>query len=138
MLINPARLRARTPALLIALIASICLILLAPAERAEALRRKLWMVGLDHVVGFIPSVEGLETAPAQRILATQLTQGALDYVVDHEFGPERARIEYLTDWVGIADWKNREPVASHFELLVKDDRLNVAVLRRRNDGPTAR
>ena len=62
----------------------------------------------------------------------------LDYVVDHEFGPERARIEYLTDWVGIADWKNREPVASHFELFVKDDRLNVAVLRRRKDGPTAR
>ncbi len=56
----------------------------------------------------------------------------LDYVVSHEFGPERARIEYLTDWAGIADWINREPVASHFELLVNDPRLNLAVLRRRN------
>lgn len=55
------------------------LLLLAAADRAEDLRRKLWMVGLDHVVGFITSAEGLETAPAQPIPATELGshEGAL-------------------------------------------------------------
>ncbi|WP_019011812.1 MBL fold metallo-hydrolase [Deinococcus aquatilis] len=55
------------------------LMLLAAADRAEDLRRKLWMVGLDHVVGFITSAEGLETAPAQPIPATELGshEGAL-------------------------------------------------------------
>ena len=48
------------------------LILLVPEDRAEALRRRLWMVGLDRVVGFIPSAEGLETAPARPIPATEL------------------------------------------------------------------
>lgn len=55
------------------------LILLAPAGRAEVLRRRLWMVGLDRVVGFTSSVEGLETAPARPIPAAELPQheGAL-------------------------------------------------------------
>ncbi|GAA5512459.1 hydroxyacylglutathione hydrolase [Deinococcus carri] len=55
------------------------LILLASTERAESLRRRLWMVGLDHVIGFIPSAEGLETAPAQPIPVAELDahQGAL-------------------------------------------------------------
>jgi len=48
------------------------LILLAPANRTETLRRRLWMVGLDHVMGFIPSAEGLETAPAQPIPTSEL------------------------------------------------------------------
>ena len=48
------------------------LILLVPEDRAEALRRRLWRVGLDRVVGFIPSAEGLETAPARPIPATEL------------------------------------------------------------------
>jgi len=54
-------------------------ILLASEERAEDLRRKLWMVGLEHVTGYIPSVEGLKTAPARPIPATELDahEGAL-------------------------------------------------------------
>ncbi|MFB9991447.1 rhodanese-like domain-containing protein [Deinococcus oregonensis] len=65
------------------------LILLAPAERAENLRRRLWMVGLDHVVGFIPSAEGLETVPAQPIPATELTQHSDALILD-----VRAKTEY--------------------------------------------
>ena len=64
-------------------------ILLAPADRAEALRRKLWMVGLDHVTGFIPSAEGLETAAAQPIPATQLPQHRDALILD-----VRAKTEY--------------------------------------------
>ena len=59
----------------------------------------------------------------------------LGHIIRDHFGDGArlgARIEYLTDWAGIADWINREPVASHFELLVNDPRLNLAVLRRRN------
>ncbi|GHF63267.1 hydroxyacylglutathione hydrolase [Deinococcus metalli] len=55
------------------------LILLAPASRAETLRRQLWMVGLDQVVGFIPTAEGLDAAPAAPIPVDELPQhvGAL-------------------------------------------------------------
>ncbi|MPY66485.1 MBL fold metallo-hydrolase [Deinococcus sp. SDU3-2] len=65
------------------------LILLAPTDRAEALRRKLWMVGLDRVTGFIPNAEGLDTVPAQPIPATKLGshEGALILDV-------RAKTEY--------------------------------------------
>ncbi|MBZ9715432.1 MBL fold metallo-hydrolase [Deinococcus multiflagellatus] len=64
-------------------------ILLAPGNRAEALRRKLWMVGLDHVVGFIPSPEELDTAPAQPIPATELSQHPDALILD-----VRAKAEY--------------------------------------------
>ncbi|PTA66752.1 MBL fold metallo-hydrolase [Deinococcus arcticus] len=64
-------------------------ILLAPGERAEALRRKLWMVGLDHVVGFLPSPEELDTAPAQPIPATELSQHPDALILD-----VRAKAEY--------------------------------------------
>ncbi|GGL98894.1 MBL fold metallo-hydrolase [Deinococcus aerophilus] len=55
------------------------LILLASPERATELRRKLWMVGLDQVVGFIPSAAELPTAPALPFPAAELPahQGAL-------------------------------------------------------------
>lgn len=65
------------------------LILLAPADRAEALRRRLWMVGLDHVTGFISSAEGLDTVPARPISATELPQHEGALILD-----VRARTEY--------------------------------------------
>lgn len=54
-------------------------ILLAPAGRAETLRRKLWMVGIDKVGGFLPSAEGLETVPAPPVPVPELNvhEGAL-------------------------------------------------------------
>ncbi|GGO38207.1 MBL fold metallo-hydrolase [Deinococcus humi] len=65
------------------------LILLASKERAEELRRKLWMVGLDHVVGFITSAQELETAAAQPILATALGSHPDALILD-----VRAKTEY--------------------------------------------
>lgn len=47
------------------------------------------MVGLNHVVGFIPSAEGLETAPAQPIPATKLGSHDGALVLD-----VRAKTEY--------------------------------------------
>jgi hydroxyacylglutathione hydrolase len=65
------------------------LILLVPANRAEDLRRRLWMVGLDHVTGFIPSPEGLDTAPAQPIPVTKLESHPDALILD-----VRAKTEY--------------------------------------------
>ena len=48
-------------------------------EQAETLRRRLWMVGLDHVSGFITDADGLDSVPAQPFPASELPQhdGAL-------------------------------------------------------------
>lgn len=64
-------------------------ILLASRERAEELRRKLWMVGVDHVTGFIPTAEGLETVPARPIPASELPQHGGALILD-----VRAKTEY--------------------------------------------
>ncbi|GGI87710.1 MBL fold metallo-hydrolase [Deinococcus wulumuqiensis] len=49
------------------------------AQQAEELRRRLWMVGLDNVSGYVTSTDGLDTAQAQPFAATELPQhdGAL-------------------------------------------------------------
>ncbi|WP_339096070.1 MBL fold metallo-hydrolase [Deinococcus sp. VB343] len=49
------------------------------AEQAEKLRRRLWMVGLDNVVGFITDVEGLDTVAARPFEPAELPEhkGAL-------------------------------------------------------------
>ncbi|GGO24408.1 MBL fold metallo-hydrolase [Deinococcus humi] len=54
-------------------------VLLASAGRAEAIRRRLWMVGVDRVVGFVESADGLNTKGAQPFPASELPQhqGAL-------------------------------------------------------------
>ncbi|GHF52905.1 hydroxyacylglutathione hydrolase [Deinococcus metalli] len=52
-------------------------VLLAPAGRAEALRRRLWMVGIDAVVGFTASADGLDPAPATVIPPGELPEDAL-------------------------------------------------------------
>lgn len=54
------------------------------------------------------------------------------YVVD---GP----VQYLADWVGIADWVNggNEAFADAFEVVVRDPELNLGVLRRRQAGDEA-
>ncbi|MFC6667417.1 rhodanese-like domain-containing protein [Deinococcus radiopugnans] len=53
--------------------------LIAPAGRAEAIRRRLWMVGVDHVVGFVEEVAGLQTQDARPFPASEWPrhQGAL-------------------------------------------------------------
>ncbi|GBF04492.1 beta-lactamase-like protein [Deinococcus aerius] len=57
-------------------------ILLAPAGRAETLRRRLWMVGIDHVVGYVIAAEGLDTAPARPIPVAELPQHADALILD--------------------------------------------------------
>ncbi|WP_448572222.1 hypothetical protein [Trichothermofontia sp.] len=55
------------------------------------------------------------------------------YVVEATFDDQGRQIDYLVDWVGIAGWMELEPIKSHFELLVKDEQQNLAVLRRRSN-----
>lgn len=52
----------------------------------------------------------------------------LNYVVPN------TRIKYIVDWVGMADWVNQpgaDRFKAAFEVLVRDQELNLAVLRRR-------
>ncbi|WP_135229190.1 MBL fold metallo-hydrolase [Deinococcus fonticola] len=55
------------------------LVLLSPAQDAETLRRRLWMVGLDHVSGFIQTADHLPTEETRPFPAHELPQhqGAL-------------------------------------------------------------
>ena len=48
------------------------LVLLAPAGDAEPLRRRLWMVGLDNVTGFIQTADHLPTEDARPFPAHEL------------------------------------------------------------------
>lgn len=59
------------------------------AEQAEALRRRLWMVGVDRVQGFIGSFEGLALEPQKAVPVGELTDLHSAYVLD-----VRAKSEY--------------------------------------------
>jgi hypothetical protein len=53
--------------------------------------------------------------------------GVIPYVIE-------GQINYLADWVGIAGWMDKHPpLRQHFEVIVKDSRRNLAVLKRRAD-----
>lgn len=52
-------------------------VLLAPHDRVEAIRRRLWMVGLDNIVGFIDSVDDLDTSRTPLITGTDIPEGAM-------------------------------------------------------------
>ncbi|WP_291426873.1 rhodanese-like domain-containing protein [Deinococcus sp.] len=58
------------------------LVLLASAADAESLRRRLWMVGLDEVQGFVQTAEHLPAAPAQPFAASELPQHGDALILD--------------------------------------------------------
>jgi len=60
------------------------------AEQAEALRRRLWMVGVDHVQGFIGSFEGLVLEAQTAVPVEQIANLQAAYVLD-----VRAKSEYV-------------------------------------------
>lgn len=47
-----------------------------------------------------------------------------EYVVEQE-------IEYLADWAGLAIWQELKPIATHFDLIVKDEKIDLVVFRRK-------
>lgn len=65
-------------------------------------------------------------------LAAKLERRIPEYVVEQRFDENGGQIEFLVDWVGIAQWAELEPLAQHFELIVEDRRQNLAVLARRS------
>ncbi|QFP75837.1 rhodanese-like domain-containing protein [Deinococcus sp. AJ005] len=66
-------------------------VLLAPAERTEALRRRLWMVGVDRVTGFLGAADGLPAEPAQPFPAAELPQHADALILDVRSRNEHAQ-----------------------------------------------
>lgn len=66
-------------------------VLLAPAGHAEALRRRLWMVGVDRVTGFVETADGLPTASAQPFSAAELPQHADALILDVRSRNEHAQ-----------------------------------------------
>lgn len=58
------------------------ILLVDNAEQAEALRRRLWMVGLDNVVGYIAETTGLDTIEAQPFPAAELPQHENALILD--------------------------------------------------------
>ncbi|OWL95991.1 MBL fold metallo-hydrolase [Deinococcus indicus] len=52
------------------------------ATHAATLRRRLWMVGLDNVTGFVTSPDGLDTTPARPFPATELPRHAGALILD--------------------------------------------------------
>lgn len=57
-------------------------ILLAPAARAESLRRRLWMVGLDRVAGYIQEAGELDSDPARPVAPGELPRHAESLLLD--------------------------------------------------------
>ncbi|CAM3516213.1 MBL fold metallo-hydrolase [Deinococcus frigens] len=64
---------------------------LVPAERAGALRRRLWMVGVDRVTGFVESADGLPAESAQPFPAAELGQHAAALILDVRSQSEHAQ-----------------------------------------------
>ncbi|WP_155300211.1 MBL fold metallo-hydrolase [Deinococcus kurensis] len=52
------------------------------AAHAETLRRRLWMVGLDQVTGFVTTTDGLDTTPARPFPVAELPQHAGALILD--------------------------------------------------------
>lgn len=48
-----------------------------------------------------------------------------------EYVVEDTEIQYLADWVGMRDWMTKPAIAGNFEVIVFDEDLNLAVLRRK-------
>ena len=64
-------------------------VLLAAPEQADELRRRLWMTGIDHVSGFISTLDGLDTQPQTPVPAAELGDLSRAFVLD-----VRAKNEY--------------------------------------------
>lgn len=58
------------------------ILLASSAQEAEALRRRLWMVGVDNISGFVCEVDGLETMPALPFPHQELPQHADALILD--------------------------------------------------------
>ncbi|UBF30232.1 hypothetical protein K9N68_33955 (plasmid) [Kovacikia minuta CCNUW1] len=53
-----------------------------------------------------------------------------DYIINQSFDPSGNKIQFLADWSGIAQWHNIPSIRSHFQLLLNDPSINLAVLKR--------
>ncbi|GAA4001751.1 MBL fold metallo-hydrolase [Deinococcus rubellus] len=90
------------------------------AEQAEALRRQLWMVGVDGVQGFISTFEGLALEPQDAVPAAALTDLHRAYVLD-----VRAKSEYNAGHLPNAHQLHAGRLMTHLNELPRDQQIVV-------------
>ena len=90
------------------------------AEQAEALRRRLWMVGVDRVQGFIGTFEGLTLESQAAVPVDQLPALQAAYVLD-----VRAKSEYAAGHLPNAHQLHAGRLMGHLDELPRDQKLVV-------------
>ena len=85
------------------------------AEQAEALRRRLWMVGVDRVQGFIGSFEGLILEPQAAVPVDQIPELQTAYILD-----VRAKSEYNAGHLPNAHQLHTGRLSTHLAELPRD------------------
>ncbi|WP_407543467.1 MBL fold metallo-hydrolase (plasmid) [Deinococcus radiomollis] len=90
------------------------------AEQAEALRRRLWMVGVDRVQGFIGSFEGLALESQAAIPVEQIGNLQAAYVLD-----VRAKNEYAAGHLPNAHQLHAGRLMTNLSELPRDRQLVV-------------
>ncbi|GGL20027.1 MBL fold metallo-hydrolase [Deinococcus radiotolerans] len=90
------------------------------AAHAETLRRRLWMVGLDQVTGFVTSTDGLDTAPAQPFPAAELDQHDGALILD-----VRNKTEHQAGAIPSAQQLHAGRLAWHLDELPRDQEIVV-------------
>jgi len=90
------------------------------AEQAEALRRRLWMVGVDRVQGFIGTFEGLALESQAAVPVDQLPALSAAYVLD-----VRMKSEYVAGHLPNAHQLHAGRLLAHLEELPRGQPLVV-------------
>ena len=90
------------------------------AEQAEALRRRLWMVGVDRVQGFIGSFEGLALESQTAVPVERIANLQAAYVLD-----VRAKSEYAAGHLPNAHQLHAGRLMTHLAELPRDRPLVV-------------
>ncbi|GGS01464.1 MBL fold metallo-hydrolase [Deinococcus sedimenti] len=96
------------------------ILLARDAAHAETLRRRLWMVGLDHVTGFVTAADGLSSAPARPFPVAELPQHAGALILD-----VRSRAEHAAGAVPGAQHLPASRLAGHLGQLPHDQEIVV-------------
>ncbi|AZI44960.1 MBL fold metallo-hydrolase (plasmid) [Deinococcus psychrotolerans] len=90
------------------------------AERAEALHQRLWMVGVDHVAGFIASFGSLKLESQAAVPVDQIPSLQSAYILD-----VRAKSEYAAGHLPEAHQLHAGRLMAHLDELPRDKQMVV-------------
>jgi hypothetical protein len=126
---------------------------LAAIALLATLNVRTYLRGSEH--GHSQVVDWVQEHVAPEVWVAAVQTGTLGFFHDHtinldgKVNPEalRAReqgripvyvlekdVDYIVDWADVAPWADRPDFRPHFELLVRDEARNLAVLRRRRSS----